>query len=308
MKLHQVRPLRWLALHLLRLCNPGDIVIRHHWVPGARIKLHSWRHKGYWYHGARREPVAMRTFRRLIEPGDDVFDIGAHIGYLSVYFADLTGGSGTVSAFEPGANNLPYLRENARNIDTITIFETAVSERDGAVAFYLEDLTGQNNSLIANYEGRSRSEERAWAKASVRAVEVASVRLDTFIARHRVPPDFVKIDVEGAELLVLEGMERCLAECPPKLMVEVTAEAEEVRRTLAGHGYRLLTPRLAPLMDSEALRGNVFCLHARRHRALLAQLGLGPELWADSDCDTLVSADGARSVMDRYRLAGARRA
>jgi hypothetical protein len=55
MRLHRYRLLRRLLLPLLAKVNPGDIHIGHHWVPGRKVFLHSFKHKGQWYHGGNRE-------------------------------------------------------------------------------------------------------------------------------------------------------------------------------------------------------------------------------------------------------------
>src|SRR5262249_24259088 len=105
--------LRKVAIAALRRFNPGDISIRHHYTC-ERIVLHSFKHKGYWYYGKRRESESMALFAQLVRPEDTVIEVGGHIGYLSLYFAQLVGQRGQLIVFEPGANNLPYARANLR--------------------------------------------------------------------------------------------------------------------------------------------------------------------------------------------------
>ena len=108
--------LRRLAIRILNRVNPGDITIRHPYTK-ERFRLHSFRHKDYWYHGKSREEHSMHLFSELISPGDLVIDIGGHIGYISSYFAGLVGPKGQVIVFEPGSNNLPYLRKNVARLE-----------------------------------------------------------------------------------------------------------------------------------------------------------------------------------------------
>lgn len=108
--LYRNRTLRSFVLPVLRLVN-RDIKIRHHWT-GHKIRLNLFRHKGYWFHGRRRELREMQAFEKLIDPLDVVAEVGGHIGYLSLWFAELTREGGWVFVFEPGDNNLPYLRDN----------------------------------------------------------------------------------------------------------------------------------------------------------------------------------------------------
>src|SRR5690349_12289207 len=110
MKLNEIGLLRRILIPLLNRWSPGDITLRHHWT-GESVRLHSFRHKGYWYHGRRREEETMRLFSQLLKPGDSVIEVGGHIGYISLYFKALVE-HGDVFVFEPGANNLPYIRQN----------------------------------------------------------------------------------------------------------------------------------------------------------------------------------------------------
>jgi len=88
-----------------------DLSIAHPWVPPSRFRLNSFRHKGYWYHGKSRELRTMQLFAKLIRPNDTVAEVGGHIGFISMFFAKLVGDNGRVVVFEPGSNNLPYLRQ-----------------------------------------------------------------------------------------------------------------------------------------------------------------------------------------------------
>src|SRR5262249_12209411 len=109
--IHRVRAVMRLVLPMMRKLDLGDITIRHHWT-GDALRLHSCRHKGYWYHGKRREYATMEVFSELLKSRDFVVEIGAHIGYVSLYLAHLIGREGRLVVFEPGPNNLPYLRRN----------------------------------------------------------------------------------------------------------------------------------------------------------------------------------------------------
>src|SRR5216684_3285865 len=82
--------LRSIVLRFLRRVNPGDMTIRHHYT-NDRFKLHSFRHRGYWYFGKHREYETMSLFPEIIADGDFVVEIGGHIGYMSLYFAHLVG-------------------------------------------------------------------------------------------------------------------------------------------------------------------------------------------------------------------------
>ncbi len=259
------RALRRIALPLLERFNPGDIRIRHHYT-GERLLLHSFRHKGYWFHGRRREQATMKFFQQALRPGDTVVEVGGHIGYLTMLFAQLVGRTGRVVVFEPGRNNLPYLRANAKGQPDVEIVERAVSNQDGVATFFEEQLTGQNNSLLGDYQRFAQNRNMAFSNKGYQKCEVTTVRLDRFVQQRSLRPDLVKIDIEGAEYLALQGAAKMLAAHRPMLMIEVTNRAADVFQLLTSAGYLLFTPEGRPLVAGERSNDNICALHPDNHR------------------------------------------
>jgi FkbM family methyltransferase len=259
------RALRRIALPMLERFNPGDIRIRHHYTR-ERMLLHSYRHKGYWFHGRRREQATMKFFQQVLRPGDTVVEVGGHIGYLTMLFADLVGSGGLVVVFEPGQNNLPYLRANVGRRTGVEIVKMAVSDQDGFAAFFEEQLTGQNNSLLGDYERFAQNRSQAFSDKRYQQHEVKTIRLDSYLHQCELRPDLVKIDIEGAELLALRGATEVLAEHRPMLMVEVTHRADEVTELLMTAGYSLFTPEGRPLDGGDRSSDNICALDAERHQ------------------------------------------
>ncbi len=273
MRLFKIPLLRRILLPLLKWANPGDITINHHYTKQS-FRLHAFTHKGYWYHGGNREKATMNSFKRLIQPSDLVVEIGGHIGYVSQYFSQLVGARGLVYVFEPGENNLPYLRQNTERFPNIRIVPKAVSDRDGLTSFYLDDLTGQNNSILPDYRVFSANQKLAFTQSSLTKTQVESVKLDTFISQHALSPNFVKIDIEGAELFALKGMESTLTLAKAALMVEITNNCDEVAEFLSSFGYVLLDAHCKKRKSHSEVRGNTFCLHHAKHAELLTQLSI----------------------------------
>jgi FkbM family methyltransferase len=257
------RILPWLAAH-----NPGDITIRNPHTRD-RLRLHSFRHKGYWFHRRRREAPTMALFARLVHPGDRVAEVGGHIGFITQYFAHLVGPSGSVVVFEPGPNNLPYLRSNVARLSHVTIVEEGVGHEPGRATFYVEGLTGQNNSFVPHFEGLEVNARAAGVEPNVQAVEVSVTTLD---AHFDEPPDFVKVDVEGFELEVLLGARRMLETGHPALMVEVQTHQAELRALADELGYVVLDEHGAPNELPATWAGNSFWLHPARHRGVIDEL------------------------------------
>jgi hypothetical protein len=119
--------LRRLVLRLLWLGRGIDFAIRHPWARESRVRLNLFRHKGYWYHGRGREAGTMALFQALLHPGQVAFDVGAHIGWITLWLAQLVGPQGRVLAFEPGSNNLGYLRRNVAPLPQVRLMEAAVA-------------------------------------------------------------------------------------------------------------------------------------------------------------------------------------
>jgi len=251
---------RPLAINLFRRFNPGNITIRHQYT-GDRILLHSFQHRAYWYKGKSRERSTMELFARLIAPGDFVIDIGGHIGYITLYLASLVGERGKVVVFEPGPNNLPYIRANVQGHATIDLVEKAASDLVGPALFYIENLTGQNNSLLSHYAVFEANARFSGISGDTMTVEVDCTTVDDFLETERLPiPSLIKIDVEGAELAVLTGMTVLLRKPGVALMVEVTEQKQSVFDFLTDRGYVLFNERKCRLSEASSLAFNVFCL------------------------------------------------
>lgn len=238
--LAQATSLRRVLIPLFRRMNPGDITIKHHWT-GERIVLDFFRNKGYWFYGRDRERESMNLFARLIRDGDVVFDVGGNIGYMALYFARLVGTRGKCFTFEPASSNLPYIRVNIgrATYKNVVLFEIAVGAENGVTSFWSEDLTGQNGSIIPGYSAVQTTAKSHGVRAQTLEVAVEVVTLDSFVQRMGVVPNFVKIDVEGAESLVLRGMENILTGARPRIMIEVTDKREVVFETLSRADYLL---------------------------------------------------------------------
>lgn len=269
--IHNFGTLRRVVLPLLK-ATAIDVTVAHHWVPAARLKLNSYLHKGYWYHGRQRESDTMTLFAELVETGNRLIEVGGHIGYITIYFSHLVGAGGRVDVFEPGSNNLPYIRANIESFlatkkHQIRLIEAAVGSQPGTATFYEDGLTGQNNSLVKNFATLNSNAQAANAKVSVKTREVDVVTLDAHVGDE--PIDFVKVDVEGFEWGVVQGMSSLLTNQKPIIMVELTMHASEIRDKLTEHGYRLFRPDRTEVGVLDELVDNTFALHRNKHAALI---------------------------------------
>ena len=272
MNLHQNLLLRRLVLPLLKIFN-RDIFISHPWT-NDRVRLSLFEHKGYWFHGKNRENDEMLAFGRLIQPGACVIEVGGHIGFISLFYSKLvtpppaTAG-GQVIVFEPGINNLQYLKTNVAKHSNVNLVVAACSDSDGESIFYIDNLTGQNNSLVASFDGlKVNSSNAPGISVGIESVTVATVKLDSYCAEFAIKPDFIKIDVEGHEFAVLTGADRTLSDqFPPILMVEIQSDHEQISNLLHLKGYDLYGSN-GQLIDNVdiATSGNFFALHQVAHQ------------------------------------------
>lgn len=213
-------------------------------------------------------------FQRLcdlaIQPGAVVVDVGANIGYNTLYAGHKAGARGRVYALEPAQDNLAVLYANllANHVCNVTVLPFAAGQTHELRRFFLRGATSAVNSLYA---------DNFYAPITG-AVQVSVAPLDDLVAEQ---PDLVKIDVEGAELEVLGGMRRILqaptlrliVEWHPMLQQSAGYAPDALPRTLLGHGFHLyrLQGRTLISVDAAALPGLLSTLlRARRPIDLLA--------------------------------------
>jgi FkbM family methyltransferase len=162
-----------------------------------------------------------RLLDAVVASGATVVDVGANIGYNTVYAARRTGPSGRVIAVEPTPDNLAVLEDNvaAARLVNVEVKRAAAGRTAGTRAFYVRGDTSAVNSLFP---------ASCYAMVT-RVLEVPVARLDDLVDGEA---DVVKIDVEGAELDVLEGMPRLLGRPGLALIIEW----HPTLQTLAGYG------------------------------------------------------------------------
>ena len=161
--------------------------------------------------------------------GDTVLDIGANLGAYTLRYSRLVGPRGKVHAFEPEPLTFRLLSFNIafNHAGNATAFQEAVGDWNGTADFFISP-TVTNHSMVDR-------DPRA------RRIQVPLTTIDTFQEEH-VPPDLVKIDVEGFEMNVLKGAAGTLTSRRPRLQVEVHhphSDGCDVCSYLDGFGYRL---------------------------------------------------------------------
>jgi FkbM family methyltransferase len=164
------------------------------------------------------EPEVQDALAELIEPGQTVYDVGANIGFFTILCSRLVGPQGKVYAFEPIPENLVTLRHNIalNKLTNVVVVEQALSASTGTAEMFVSPWSAFHS---LNVDGASKRENHGPDGGQI---TVATVTLDEFVQGDGIsPPDLIKLDVEGAELLVVEGMRATLRSVQPLLLVEV---------------------------------------------------------------------------------------
>jgi FkbM family methyltransferase len=158
------------------------------------------------------------AIRQYVAAGDTVYDIGANIGYVSLSLAKRVGPHGRVIAFEPIPENIEAFRRNIQlnNLKNVRLLECAASDHAGEAVIRLLE-----NSSTASL---------VWHNNNPAATEISirTISIDDLVDAREFPhPKFVKIDVEGSEASVLQGMCRTLAGAMPAVFVECSEIGRE---------------------------------------------------------------------------------
>jgi FkbM family methyltransferase len=138
-----------------------------------------------------------------IEPGDIVVDVGACIGETTIPPLIKVGPQGSVIAIEPEPCNVKYLKANTSSFNNIQIIPKAAWNKKEKLRFYVSDWSIQGHSIVDKLDS---------------FIEVEADTLDNMLADTK-QIDFLKMDVQGAEVKVLSGAERTL-EKTKKAVVE----------------------------------------------------------------------------------------
>lgn len=135
-----------------------------------------------------------------------IYDVGANIGLYSLVFA--LNRKRRVVAFEPFHLALSYLHGNIRrnNLSNIEVHSIVLADRTGTCRFTYDPVTLYTSHISAEGE---------------QGVELPSADLDSYIeSASLLPPDLIKMDVEGADTAILLGMKRCLQQYKPIVFLE----------------------------------------------------------------------------------------
>ncbi|WP_420645253.1 FkbM family methyltransferase [Candidatus Leptofilum sp.] len=207
---------------LLKLTGFKMYVYLDDWAVGARIAVN----RTY-------EEHVSREIRQYLIPGTTFVDVGANIGYYSLLAASCLKNTGKILAFEPSAKNCHLLKTSIEEngFKNVEIHLKAVADVNGMVGFKMDDSNGSiSKNITDDY-----------------AFQVEAITLDHALAEEN-QVDLIKIDVEGAEGLVIMGAEKIIQTHRPVIFTEFRPPAIENRSEMPAqafldrlrhHGYAL---------------------------------------------------------------------
>ena len=190
---------------------------------------------GFW------ERDSWQVVQQHLQSGATFVDIGAHIGYYSLKAAPVVGPSGRVVAIEPNPETVRKLRDNiqASGAHVVTVEPVACADVEGTLELFAapEANTGETSLSRAN----ASQSGTVVTSYQVRARPLDDILRDTGVSR----VDAIKIDVEGAELIVLKGARETMARFHPMILVEIIdrqlramgSSADELTAFLHSQGY-----------------------------------------------------------------------
>lgn len=214
------------------------------------------------------ERVDSEMILNLIEPGFNVLDIGANIGWYSLNIAKLYSNT-NVWSFEPIPTTFASLKRNIEinEVENIRLHDFGFSNEEKNLKFYLQPEASVSASATNITESKNIIEVVCHVK-----------RLDDFMRETDLKIDFIKCDVEGGELFVYQGGIESLQRDKPIIFTEMLRKwsakfnyhPNDIINLLVGIGYRCFTGNENFLkeifsIDENTLETNFFFLHSQKH-------------------------------------------
>lgn len=193
------------------------------------------------------EANSTKQLHQELRPGMTIVEVGANIGYYSLIEAKIIGGSGKIFALEPSPDNMRYLKANVHLNGLENTVEThllAAGRKTGTQTLYIMDK-GNTSSFVKRDEGSGLTR--------VAELDVDVVSLDEFFESRPDTIDYFRMDVEGYELEIIEGMRGiltgdhpplgCFIEVHSVLLAELGSSSHHFVTNLCEMGYRVKTAR-----------------------------------------------------------------
>ena len=217
------------------------------------------------------ERKELEMMRNFIGPKSVILDIGANVGWYSLNYSRIAN-KGLVLAYEPAPKTFGYLKENidlngAKNIKS---FNFGLSDVNKTLTFYYDPGLSGATSLKRLHEGRKKVK----IKCKVKRLDDVNLRTERI--------DFIKCDIEGAEILAVKGGIRTIDRHKPVLFLEMLRKwakkfgyhPNDIIDLLSAHGYACFYAKGEKLKKIEKVTEstvptNYYFLHKNKHLSLI---------------------------------------
>jgi FkbM family methyltransferase len=251
------------------ITTKDDVILRCNFDDKTCVPLYALSFGGY-------ESEESRIVLQLIEEEDVVFDIGANHGWYSLNIAKMYPHS-KIYSFEPIKETFGILAENIKinGFQNISPFNIGVGKENSTMEFnYNKDMSGATS--MANILERN----------DVEKITCNVCSLDSFVDDQKINKvDFIKCDIEGAELFALQGGKNILEQCRPKLFVEMLRKwaakygyhPNDIIRFMSNLGYQCFEIQNERLSHFEKMTDatnstNFFFLHVEKHASTIESI------------------------------------
>jgi FkbM family methyltransferase len=219
-------------------------------VNGFKIKFPA---KWFRYFENDYEKENIEFLKKVCKPEMIVFDIGAHLGLMSMICAQLMKKLGKVYAFEPTPKTFEILEKVIglnKAFEVVIPINKAVAKDNTTFDFYLSSNEGSNSNSLVSKNHRDR-----------KPIKIHVTSLDLFVAENSVPKvDLIKIDAEGSEYDVLLGAQNVIAKYKPiiilalhpPLIVNNNQDITNIYDFLTNHNYTIIH-------DNKVMSKHDFC-------------------------------------------------
>lgn len=222
------------------------------------------------------ETAETEFLKAVTQESGVILDIGANCGWYALALAKHCP-TVPIHAFEPIPHTHEILQRNIRHngFSNIEAHRLAFSNQEAILEFlYTPNCSGATSQALAGQPGSQESLEK---------ISCPGTTLDLFCARNGLAPQIIKCDVEGAELMVIQGGEATIATHKPVILIELLRKwasqfgyhPNDVVTLLGKYGYQAHTLgsdglTRCPSINEQTRETNFIFLHAQQHRHILA--------------------------------------